>query len=359
MRLTGVLLAFLWFLPSPSLFAQNPAELLSNLSGLARSERESKLSEGAKREGAVSLYSSETVDLLEQYRTAFVKRYPFLKVDYWRGGGGKVTERALLEHRAKKLDADLVGISFDDLVVVLREGMLARYESPERTFYLGHYKDKQGYYTSTNLIPTVIAYNTKLVKAEDSPRDYPDLLQLKWKGELSIDTEPSRAVMGWLLSWGEEKTRAYMRGLVANGVVVRRGHSLQTQLLCAGESSVAVELYAYRVAQMKHEKKCPIGFVFGRPTPAASAQLWGLTSSSRHPHAAALFLDFILSEEGSKIIAGTGRIPTRSGIKALYEDVSNLQEKGVPLAMISPEEGFRLRERTNRLIEEILIRKGK
>jgi iron(III) transport system substrate-binding protein len=264
----------------------------------------------------------------------------------------------LLEHRAKKLDADIVGISFDDLVVVQREGILARYESPERKFYSDHSKDKQGYYTPTNIIPTVIAYNTKLVKAAETPRDYQDLLQPRWKGELSIDTEPSRAVAGWLLDWGEEKTRAYMRGLVANGVVARRGHSLQTQLLCAGESKAAVELYAYRVAQMKHEKKCPIDLVFTRPTPAAAAQLWGPTASSRRPYAAALFLDFILSEEGSKIMAATGRIPVRSGVKALYEEVSNLEEKGVRLTIISPEDGFKLREKVNKLIEEILIRKG-
>lgn len=351
-------LLFFFFSLVPPLSAQNAREVFSKINAFSASERATKLGEGAKREGAVILYSSETVDLLDQYRTAFIKKYPFLKVEYWRAGGGRVTGRVLLEHRAKKLEADVVGISFDDLVAAQREGVLARYESPERKFYSDRFKDKQGTYTSTNLIPTVIAYNTRLVKAAESPRDYQDLLQPRWKGELSIDTEPSRAVMGWLLHWGEEKTRAYMRGLVANGVVVRRGHTLQTQLLCAGESKVAVELYAYRVAQMKHEKSCPIELVFARPTPAASAQLWGPTASSRHPHAAALFLDFILSEEGSKIIAGTGRIPTRSKIKALYEDVSNLEEKGVSLTIISPEDGFRLREKTNKLIEEILIRKG-
>jgi iron(III) transport system substrate-binding protein len=357
MKLTGALLALLGLLPGPVLFAQSPSEVLSRLGDLSPAERQSRLIEGAKREGAVTAYSSEDNDLLTRYRAAFIKKYPFLTIEFWRAGGGKIVERVLMEHRAKKLGADVVGISFDDLVVVQREGVLARYESPERKFYSPALKDRQGYYTSTNLIPTVIAYNTKLVKAEESPNDYPDLLQPKWKGEMSIDTEPSRAVMGWLLSWGEEKTRAYMRGLVANGVLVRRGHSLQTQLLCAGEVKVAVELYAYRVAQMKHERKCPVGFVFGRPTPAAVAQLWGVSAATEHPHAAAMFVDFILSEEGSKIIAASGRIPTRQGVKTLYDEVSNLEERGVPLVVISPEEGFRLRDKTNQLIEEILIRK--
>ena len=113
------------------------------------------------------------------------------------------------------------------------------------------------------------------------------------------------------------------------------------------------------MAQVKHERKCPVDFVCGRPTPAAVAQLWGASATTEHPHAAALFVDFILSEEGSKIIAATGRIPTRQGVKTLYEEVSNLEERGVPLLVISPEEGFKLRDKTNQLIEEILIRKGK
>jgi len=354
----AVFILFVIFAPA-TLRAQSGRDALGKISKLPPAERAAQLAEGAKKEGGLSFYSSETIDLLDQYRGAFVKKYPFVKVEYWRGGGGRVTERVLLEHRAKKLDADVVGISFDDLVVVQKEGILAPYESPERKAYADHYKDKQGYYTSTNLIPTVISYNSKLVKAADAPKDYPDLLQPRWKGELTIDTEPSRAVMGWLLSWGEEKTRAYMRGLVSNGVFVRRGHSLQTQLLCAGETKAAVELYAYRVAQMKHEKKCPIELIFTRPTPAASAQLWGATAAAPHPHAAALFMDFILSEEGSRLIAATGRIPVRRGVKSLYDEVSNLEEKGVSLLVISPEEGFKLREKTNQLIEEILIRKGK
>lgn len=359
MKLIGWLMTALGLFPCSILFAQSSGEILSKLGDLAPAERESKLIEGARREGAVGAYASEDNELLGRYRAAFAKKYPFLKLEFWRAGGGKIVERVLMEHRAKKLGADVVGISFDELVVVQREGVLARYESPERKFYSAALKDKQGYHTSTNIIPTVIAYNTKLVKAEESPKDYPDLLHARWKGEMSIDTEPSRAVMGWLLSWGEEKTRAYMRGLVANGVLVRRGHSLQTQLLCAGEAKAAVELYAYRVAQVKHERKCPVGFAFGRPTPAAVAQLWGASGAAEHPHAAALLIDFILSEEGGRIVASTGRIPTRQGVKAQYEEVSNLEERGVPLLVISPEEGFKLRDKTNQLIEEILIRKGK
>ena len=48
-----------------------------------------------------------------------------------------------------------------------------------------------------------------------------------------------------------------MKALMRNGTVARNGHTLQVQLLCSGEIKIAVEVYAARVAQMKHDKGCP------------------------------------------------------------------------------------------------------
>ena len=79
-----------------------------------------------------------------------------------------------------------------------------------------------------------IAYNTKLVKKEDAPKGYDDLFDAKWKGSLSIDMEPERALMGWLMAWGEQRTRAFVEGLMKHGAIVRRGHTLQKKLFDNG-----------------------------------------------------------------------------------------------------------------------------
>ena len=92
----------------------------------------------------------------------------------------------------------------------------------------------------------VIAYNTNLVRPTEAPKGYADLLNPKWKNDLSIDTEPEQAVFVWLLDWGEEKTVEYMKALMRNGAVPRRGHTLQVQLLCSGETKIAVEVYPAR-----------------------------------------------------------------------------------------------------------------
>jgi len=109
---------------------------------------------------------------------------------------------------------------------------------------------------------------------------------------------------------------------------------------------------------MKHERGCPVEIVYANPvsgavTPTALARL------APHPHAAALFMDFVLSEEGQKIIVESGRVPTRKGVKAKYEEISNLYEKGVPIVFVTPEDAERWEKVSSRLVNEVLIRKQK
>ena len=109
---------------------------------------------------------------------------------------------------------------------------------------------------------------------------------------------------------------------------------------------------------MKHERGCPVEIVYANPvsgavTPTALARL------APYPHAAALFMDFVLSEEGQKIIVESGRVPTRKGVKAKYEGISNLYEKGVPIVFVTPEDAERWEKVSSRLVNEVLIRKQK
>jgi iron(III) transport system substrate-binding protein len=341
---------------SPSPAAANSEVVLGELSRLSPAEREKKIIDGAKKEGGVVVYSSENVTLLQRYETAFAKRYPFLKAEFWRAGGDRVGTRVLTESRAGKLQADLVGLAFDVVNEIKAAGILARYSSPERKFYADVFKDAEGYFTPTNLIHAVIGYNSKLVSPRDAPKDYPDLLSPSWKGSLTIDAEPSRALMGWLKAWGEEKTRKYLEGLARNGVTVTRGHTLQTQLLCAGEYKVGVELYLYTAAQM-NRAGCPVNIVFPTPTTVASAQSWAIPVAAPHPYAAALLLDFLLSAEGAELVADHGRIPARSGVKPKYETLNQLASGTVPVQVLTPEDAHRFRQTADKLLKDILLRR--
>jgi iron(III) transport system substrate-binding protein len=332
-------------------------ELLADINRLTPAERQKRLEEGARREAAVKFYSNENIDLLKGYTDAFMRKYPFVKADFWRGSGNRLVNRVLVENRAGKLDADFISVPFEAGMSVKRAGVWAPYVSPEAKSYTKNFFDEKGYWHSNHLNIAVIGYNTRLVKPQEAPKDYPDLLHPKWKGELSIDLEPDRALMGWLVAWGEGKTRDFVKKLMLNGAVVRRGHNQQIQLLCGGEFKIAVELYAYRVAQFKHEYKCPVDFSFPDPTPGSIGSMAGVSRNAPHPHAAALFADFTLSAEGSKVLASTGRMAAHKDVKSIYEEVSRLEQKGVPLLLVSPEKADELGGVAQKIIQEILLRK--
>jgi iron(III) transport system substrate-binding protein len=205
----------------------------------------------------------------------------------------------------------------------------------------------------------VIAYNTNLVKPADAPKGYQDLLNPKWKNDISIDNEPEQAVFAWLMEWGEEKTAEYMKALMRNGAVARRGHTLQVQLLCSGETKVAVEVYPPRVLQMKYEKKCPIAMVFPNPTPGSLGSHTGIAKSAKNPHGAALYIDFMLSEDGvAALVRGGGTISARKGAKAGWQEIIDaVESKKIRTTLVGHERMGELKDKGYKLIEDIIVRK--
>jgi iron(III) transport system substrate-binding protein len=347
---------FLCLSPAPnSSLSKTVEEVLTEFNKLGSSERQKKLEEGARKEGFLKFSSNESMDSIQVLHNAFAARYPFIKLESSREPGLRGVTRIILEHRAGRLDTDVVGLPFEGVVQTEKAGVLVRYNSPERRYYSAGVKDKDGYWTAPHYSVLAIGYNTKTVKAEEAPRGYVDLLQPRFKGELSIDSDPHRAIMAWLIAWGEEKTREYTRALLQNGMMPRKGHTLQTQLLCAGEFKIGVELHAYQIMQARREKGCPIGMVFTDPTPASTGSHIGITKAAPHPYAAALFIDFMLGVEGAKIVADSGRLPTRKGTQARYEEVSNLEEKGFKLVITLPDEAYRLEPTAEKLIKEITM----
>ena len=328
--------------------------LLAEISKLPPAPRQKRLEEGARREGAFKFYGISQAALLTAYANGFMKKYPFIKAEFWRGSGNKLVFRTMTEHKTGQLDTDAVLVGTENVMSLKRGGIWARYHSPESQFFPKEFTDKDGYWHGDSLGISAIAYNHRMVKKEEAPKGYDDLLNPKWKGSLSIDLEPERALMGWLVAWGEAKTRSFVSGLMKNGATVRRGHTLQAQLLCAGEIKVAVEIYPDAVLRMK-ENGCPATLVFPNPTPGHISGAIGIYANAQHPHAAALFIDFMKSAEGAKILAATGRVSGRRGVKSAYQELSNLDERGVPLLVVTPEQAEQVAKPMEKIIKELLV----
>lgn len=335
--------------------AASVESLLAEINKLPPQQRQNRLEEGARREGALLYYSISNADLIGAYIKGFMNRYPFIKGEFYRGSGNQLVVRSLMEHKLGKLNADVVSVGTENVMALKRAGVWARYRSPEAQFYPRDQFDKDGYFHADSLGLAAIVYNHQLVKKDEAPRGYNDLLDPKWKGNLTIDLEPERAMMTWLTVWGEARTREFVQKLLANGATVRRGHTLQAQLLCAGEFKVAVELYPDAVLRMK-QKGCPATIVFPNPTPALAGGNYGVNVNAPHPHAAALFVDFALSADGAKILAGTGRIPRRKGARSVYEELVNLEERGITLSVVTAEQTDEVAKPMEKIMRELLVR---
>jgi iron(III) transport system substrate-binding protein len=332
--------------------AKEPEEIWRELEKLPAPERQKRLIEGAKSEGKAVFYGSLSADSLEKVRVEFEKIYP-VKLENWRASGEKSSNRLLTEARAKTFLADLVAASNEHVPGLMKANLLGRYNSPERAFFLDSHKDRAGYWTGYDYNIAVIAYNTKLVPAAEAPKKYEDFLDPKWKGAFAMDMDSDKTVMAWMKTWGTEKTKKFFQAMVKNDLVVRKGHTLITELLCAGEFKAAVELYAYRLADVKHKKGCPVEIVYSDPTPATASPV-SIAKAAPHPYAAALLMDYLLSLPGQKILSEFGRLSGRRDVRPKYPEL-DLEARGVRVLLLKPEDTDQLGKQYQQLREEFLL----
>jgi iron(III) transport system substrate-binding protein len=166
-----------------------------------------------------------------------------------------------------------------------------------------------GQWVGTRLNVFVQAYNTKMVKKEELPKTWEDLADPRWKGRLGIEAEDSDWLAGIFGELGEERAEQAFRQIVKqNGVSVRKGHTLLTQLVASGEVPLALTVYNYKAEQLRAEGAPLDWFTIGNAIARPNGV--GVAVNAPHPHAALLFYDFEISEEGQRVIAEREFVPT-------------------------------------------------
>lgn len=276
------------------------------------SDRLRKLVDGAKREGELSIYTSAQSNDLGAVVEAFEKKYG-IKASVWRAGSEAVLNRALQENRAGRFTVDVVETNGPELESLHREEILQLVKSPQHADLITPAIRPHGEWVGTRLNVFVQAYNTKLVKKEELPKTWEDLLDPKWKGKLGIEQEDSDWLAGVFGEIGEAKGKKVFSEIVAtNGMSVRKGHTLLTQLVVSGEVPLALTVYNYKAQQLKVEGAPIDWFTIGNAI--ARPNGIGVARRAPHPHAAVLFYDFELSEEGQRIIAAREFVPTSKQI---------------------------------------------
>jgi iron(III) transport system substrate-binding protein len=287
-----------------------------------------ELLQAAKKEGKLVWYTSMAIDTSKPLLDVFLKQYPFIQADLVRAGEEQLLNRILTEARAGKWFFDAVSSSA--IAVLALKNFLSPYASVESNAYVAELKDPQGRWTAVynnNLVPV---YNTKMLAEKEVPKDYPDLLDPKWKGKMLMDATDYDWYGTLAVVWGKETATRYMERLAQQRPAWRRGHGLLAQLIAAGEVPLGWA-YNFRVERMKTEG-APIEWVPSFNPIVTTINGIGLSAKASAPNAGKLFIDFILSKKGQEMIREMRRIPSRSDVKPLAPkmDQSKLRLKLVP-----------------------------
>lgn len=300
---------------SRAALAATATEVLKKIQSLAPTQRKAMLEEGAKKEGQVVIYTSVSLTDYPKILAAFEQAYPFVKTSAYRSTPSGVYRRADTEARAGRFAVDVIASASVEAWQLKQRQLSIPYASPERHALFKGAFDAEGYWTAFDVTPNVLAFNTKTVSHQDAPRDYKDLLSPKWKGRMSLGTEDYEWFSVMLDHMGRDKGLEYMKQLAKQNLHFPGSSSvMRVQLLLAGESAIAVAARGRRVAELK-AKGAPIDFRILDPY-AGEPDLLALMQRAPNPHAAILFYDWLISEEGqSKMSDLTGRLAVRKGIK--------------------------------------------
>ncbi|WP_017523872.1 ABC transporter substrate-binding protein [Pusillimonas noertemannii] len=273
--------------------AQAPGNL-AKLAAYQGPDREQMLIDGARKEGGLTLYTSQQLDDTNLVVQAFEKKYG-LKVKVWRSGPDSIVPRIINETASQRYAYDVVETEGQALEALQTEGLLQAVKSPHLQELVPQALRPHGEWVGTRLLIFSQAYNTDLIKKEDLPKTYQDLADPKWKGKLGIETKDEEWFYSLMQKMGQEDGLALFRKIgETNGFSVRKGHTLLTNLVASGEVPLALTVYNARVEQLKN-KGAPIDWFVMQPT-LAQVNGAGVSRHAPNPHAALLFMDFLLTE---------------------------------------------------------------
>ena len=269
-------------------------------------DRDKKVVAKAKQEGTVMIYTSMVPADLEPISQAFEKKYG-IKVTSWRALPEKVLQRAVIEAKAGRYEFDVLGINGPGMESAYQEKLLEQFYSPALKDINPEFFPKHKYYAPDRVSLFGVGYNTKLVKPEEVPNTYEDLLNSKWRGKFAIETADIDWFVAVAKAMGEDQGIGYFKKLAAMKPLLRNDHTLLAEVIGSGEVPLAVNVYNQSIERVK-KKDAPVEWkplqpAFGR------ASAIGLAKDAPHPYAGLLLVDFILSKEGQEIIRDRGRIP--------------------------------------------------
>jgi len=266
------------------------------------------LIEAAKKEGKVSYYTSTDLPVAEKLARAFEAKYPGIAVRVERTGAERVFQRIGQEYSSNIHAVDVVNSSdAAHFIVWKRDGILATYVPEDvAKFYPAEHRDIDGQFASWRIWLSIIAYNTNLVKAEDAPKSFADLLDPKWKGKI-VKAHPgySGTIMTATFQMQRDLGWTFFEQLAKQNIMQVQSSADPPKKLEIGERAVMADGNEYNIFQMKEAGR-PVEPVYATEGSPLIIGPNGIFKGSPNPNAAKLFQSFCFSREAQQLIIDVG-----------------------------------------------------
>jgi iron(III) transport system substrate-binding protein len=306
MRVTRLtIFAILCLVSSAAAQSKSVADL-ANYRGADRAEM---LKAGARKEGKLVWYTTLTAH--RDIANVFEAKHPGIKVETYRTGSTDLLRRILTEAQSRRNLADLIETTPPTLMVMRDSKLLMPYFSPHLGAYPADSKeeaDKDRVFWTTDRESIIsLGYNKNMVRAAEVPKNFADLVKPQNKGKVAVsgDATGVRMIGAMLQAKGEE----YVKQLKALDMKMHMisGGALH-ELLAAGEMPMSISIFRNHVL-LGQAKGAPTEWVPLDLVPTNAGGV-ALPAASNSPHAALLFLDFLISPEGQKIFEEKFRFAT-------------------------------------------------
>jgi len=338
-----------------SLFLAGPAHAVDPLPGVAAvaayqgADRSERLIAGAKQEGELMLYSSLTPEDQLKLGADFKKRYG-VALKFWRGSQTNILQRVLAETRGGRYEFDALETNSPQIEAIAREKLLQNVHSPfVADVLLPQALPAHGEWAPDRLNLLVYAYNTNAVRRTDLPKTWQALLDAKWKGRLGMESTNVEWFAALVQAMGEKAGLDLFKRLGDNGVAVRTGHTHSTGRVIAGEIAVFLGVFSHDVDRMK-AKGAPIDW-FVLPPAIVLPSAVAVSRRAAHPHAAALFFDYMLTD-GQRFYTDVYRVPAN---KSYDSHVRRLTQEGRAISVVEAQSAIEDYDKWQAVYKKLIV----
>jgi len=257
----------------------------------------------ARKEGQIAFYSALELNISEKLARSFEARYPGIAARVERSGAERIFQRIGQEQDSRINAVDLV-CSTDPAHFIFwkRKDWIAPYVTEDMVKNLPR-EQIQSDATSATVCAwfSVIGYNTALVKPEDAPKSYADLLDPKWKGKI-VKGHPgySGAILTATYQISRDLGWSYFEKLAQQNVMQLQSAAEPPRKIALGERAVQADGNDYSLFLYKDAGR-PVQVVYATEgTPQIIVET-GIFRNAPNPNAARLFQQFLFSVEGQQI----------------------------------------------------------